>query len=178
MARASRRRGGLLSFLAFLVLVGLALFLVTKFKQPDQENYRPGGAPACATGTADLRKHVYGPDRLRPLPQGCITVTGTVEAVLTEDDGDRHIWLTPDQAYKSLLAPGNHRGAGSHHGLVLEIICVGRITQADVGDACTGYHNDVTIPKAHGHIRATGWFVFDTAHQWNELHPVDEIEAA
>src|SRR5690349_18981347 len=47
---------------------------------------------------------VYLPSRLT-LKNACTTVAGTVDCVQPEPDGDMHIRLRPDLAYRRLLTP-------------------------------------------------------------------------
>src|SRR5437899_7890589 len=65
----------------------------------------PGGSPG-ADGCRDPREHVYHPDRLQ-LRNPCMTVTGSVEAVIAEADGDYHIRLRLDSQFADLLHAGN-----------------------------------------------------------------------
>jgi hypothetical protein len=55
---------------------------------------------------------------------------------------------------------------------VVEIICVGPITQADAVSACQGYTNNIPIPDVGEHIIVSGPYVLDTEHyNWAEIHP-------
>ena len=59
--------------------------------------------------------------------------------------------------------------------MVIEIVCVGGVSQKDAKSTCRGYHNRIPIPKMGDHVIATGPFILDTqtpGHGWNEIHPV------
>lgn len=74
-------------------------------------------------------------------------VEGVVEKVISEADGDHHIWLDLDGGSKSRFA------------------C--EITP----------QQPITPPKAGDHVRIYGIFRYDFQHGWWELHPVDAIES-
>lgn len=74
-------------------------------------------------------------------------VTGTVEKVIHEQDGDSHIWLVYDGASKARIA------------------C--EITPQQLLD----------VPNVGEHVRIYGIFRYDHQHAWWEIHPVDHWEA-
>jgi hypothetical protein len=86
-------------------------------------------------------------DPARPLfvsSRAC--VQGRVEEVISEPDGDSHIWLTVDGAGKGRLAceiPTDHAGG---------------------------------LPSKGDRIRAFGILRYDLKHSWAELHPVEAWE--
>jgi hypothetical protein len=128
---------------------------------------------------------VYLSSRLK-LVDRCITVTGTVDCLKAEPDGDVHIRLRLDSQYARLLLPANSLQVcvdqpGPH--LVVEIIPqhpegVFRTNNADAG----GFITPAT-PKPGDHIVVTGPYVVDTnvlhrvlyqgrpAENWAEIHP-------
>jgi len=119
-----------------------------------------------------LWQHIYHSSRLEVI-QKCITVTGVVEDVKPEKDGDEHISLRLDAGQEHLL---NTKNYSEHHGdLVLEVICMKNVSQEDAVSACSGYYNNVYIPKRGEKISATGTYVLDHQHGWNEIHPVTQI---
>lgn len=129
------------------------------------------GDPASPCGPNPF-EHVYHPQRLKVLA-GCRTITGIIDHVKREPDGDDHIRLRVDDP--SLL---DQKNIDDQQGdLVLEPVCVHAVTQEDAKDACSGYHSDVTVRPAGTHVRVTGPWVLDTEHGWNEIHPVVRIEA-
>ena len=118
-----------------------------------------------------LWKHVYHPDRLKVI-DSCITITGFVNKIKSEADGDKHIQIRVDSQYQHLL---NSRNITIQNGcLVIEIVCVGKITQTDVGTVCDNYSSEVTIPKKGNRVQVIGSYIEDTEgnHGWCEIHPV------
>ena len=129
---------------------------------------------------------VYLSGRLRLLDR-CRTVSGTVDCVKLEPDGDYHVRLRPDPPYVGLLRPANRlqtcTGQPGPH-LVVEIIpqhpqgVVFRTNNADAGGFI-----DPTVPGPGVHITVTGPYVVDTnslhrilyqgqaAENWAEIHP-------
>jgi hypothetical protein len=125
----------------------------------------PSAAPSC---DASLWGHVYHPDRLKVVEQ-CKTVSGTVEAVRFEPDGDTHIRLRTDA---SLVNAANVQY--QHVDLVLEEICQGPVTQADAVQACQGAPH-VLVPAVGDEVAVTGSYVLDQVHGWMEIHPVTSL---
>jgi hypothetical protein len=129
---------------------------------------------------------VYLSGRLRQLDR-CRTVSGTVDCLKLEPDGDYHVRLRLDPPYVGLLRPANRlQICGGHPGphLVVEIIpqhpqgALFRTNNADAGGFI-----DPAIPSAEEHITVTGPYVIDTnslheilyqgqpAANWAEIHP-------
>jgi hypothetical protein len=105
-------------------------------------------------------------------------VTGTVAAVIPQDDGDYHVDLQLDRGEEGLLNGVNVADVNDE--IVTEIVpadqsgCapgqpVGEDNPFDVG-TCTGA--DVTIPKVGQRVSEVGPYVLDTNHGWMEIHPV------
>ena len=125
--------------------------------------------PASATTCGDPKAHVYSPDRLKLLA-ACVTVTGTVQVIRSEKDGDLHLLLRLDPGQDQYL---NAKNVSAEQGdLVLEPVCVRSPTQADAVAACAGYANPLPIPAVGTHISVTGAWVLDLDHGWQEIHPV------
>jgi hypothetical protein len=100
----------------------------------------------------------------------CITAQGIVDRVIEEADGDVHIRLVLDPVYSNLTNTANDQY--QYGALVVEIICVGPITQPDKVSACQGYTNTISVPNVGKHITVTGPYVLDTEHyNWAEIHP-------
>ncbi len=154
--------------IAIIVVVAIfAVYLPSSLLLPNRSSSSPG----CNSTTIN---HVYNPDRLT-VHNSCQTVTGTVERILEEVDGDTHIRLRVDSQYQGLLNDYNYQHqAGT---LVLEIVCAypGSITQQDAVSACQGYTNPVPIPSNGEHVSVVGQYVTDEDHGWNEIHPVYSI---
>ncbi|MGH2465041.1 MAG: hypothetical protein ACRDGI_06235 [Candidatus Limnocylindrales bacterium] len=132
---------------------------------------RPSAKPAACKPT-DQDRYVYNPTRLA-VQAACIRVTGTVAAIRHEADGDLHILLALDPAYRHLLKPANQ---GEELGdLVVEPVCVRSISQGDAKATCAADPDPYpgTFPAIGSHIWMEGRYVFDTEHgDWAELHPL------
>ncbi len=133
-----------------------------------------GAAPAVSsTGcNQELWSHVYNPSRLTILNQ-CLRVTGTIEVIRLEKDGDDHILLKLDPGQENLLNEKNISQQQSD--LVLEPVCLHTVTQTDAKASCNGFQSNVVIPHVGTHVKVIGSYVLDTAHGWNEIHPVSTI---
>lgn len=139
----------------------------------------PGARKACRSGNP--LANVYHPYRLQVVAT-CSTVAGVVESVRHEDDGDVHIDLAVDGAYRQMLDAGNR--TYQHGWLVLELVpadqpgcVVGRPPRPATGTydygICTGA--DEATPRVGEHIWVTGPYVIDHWHGWTEIHPVWSI---
>lgn len=131
----------------------------------------PTEAPVACTPT-DQDKYVYHPYRL-DAQAACIRVTGVVKAVRTEADGDLHILLALDPAFRHLLTPANQ---GVELGdLVIEPVCVRNVTQTDAIDICNADPDPLAppFPVTGERVWMAGRYVFDLDHGgWAELHPL------
>jgi len=126
--------------------------------------------PAAQNCDGSLWSHVYHSYRLHVVSQ-CRTVTGVVDAIRWEPDGDTHIDLNVSD--KSLLNAVND--SEQHGDLVLEEICAGTVTQADAIAACSGVSNHATVPSRGDAVTVTGSYVLDADHGWMEIHPVSVL---
>lgn len=129
---------------------------------------------------------VYLPGRLQLLDR-CMTVSGTVDCLKVEPDGDVHVRLRLDPQFERLLKPANALQTctdqpGPH--LVVEIIpqhpqgVLFRTNNADGGGFI-----DPRTPAPGDHVIVTGPYVIDTnslhrvlyqgraAENWAEIHP-------
>jgi hypothetical protein len=129
---------------------------------------------------------VYFPSRLHVLDR-CRTLSGTVDCLKVEPDGDVHVRLRPDPQFAALLRPANGlQTCADHVGahLVVEIIPQHRqgvLFQGNNADA-GGFISPAT-PAPGDHITVTGPYVIDTnvlhrviyqgraAENWAEIHP-------
>lgn len=123
--------------------------------------------PVCK---ADTRDHVYNADRLH-LIDSCIKVTGTIESVRYEADGDLHVLLRLDPAFVGLTNDGNTRYQRGD--LVVEPVCVNVPTQRDAISTCDDtLPGGIDLPKVGQHVSVTGPYVTDSQHHdWAEIHP-------
>jgi hypothetical protein len=102
-----------------------------------------------------------------------MTLTGVIDRIKDEPDGDYHVRLRLDPQFGSLVNSANVTQQGGD--LVLEPVCIHAITQADAVSACAGYTNPLSVPAPGTHVTATGAYVLDTDHGWMELHPLWDI---
>ena len=118
----------------------------------------------------DQVPYVYSPDRLKVLAD-CIHVTGIVEEMRKEADGDLHILLKLDPQYTYLLTPANTNERGD---LVVAPICVNKPTQADAIEPCSGDPDPLNnLPSIGQHVWMEGRYVTDSDHGgWAEIHPL------
>jgi hypothetical protein len=132
---------------------------------------RPTSKPSACKPT-DQDRFVYNPSRLA-VQAACIRVSGTVEAVRHEADGDLHILLALDPAYTRLLTPANQ---GEELGdLVVEPVCVRSVSQADAKGTCASDPDPFSgsFPAVGEAVWMEGRYVFDLGHGgWAELHPL------
>lgn len=140
---------------------------------PSSSRRGPTPAPKpVACKPTDQDRYVYNPDRLA-VQAACIRVTGTVEAVRKEADGDLHILVALDPVYTHLLTPANR---GEELGdLVVEPVCVRSVTQVDAEGTCAADPDPLMgpFPAIGAKIWMEGRYVFDLDHGgWAELHPL------
>jgi hypothetical protein len=140
-----------------------------------------GAKNACRS---DPLANVYHPSRLQVISP-CSTVSGIVESVRHEDDGDYHFDLALDSKYQSMLVDGNN--TEQHGWLVVEIVpadesgCVkGEPPRPASGTydygVCTGAN--LQRPTLGQHVWVTGPYVIDTFHGWAEIHPAWAISTS
>ncbi len=153
--------------LSVLVLVVLVLVAAVLYSRGF---LTPRTSDRCIS---DTLKHVYNPDRLEVL-NSCQSVSGIVEKIIQEADGDVHIRLQVDQGFENLLNQANYDY--QYGTLVLEVVCVYPVTQADAVQACSGYTNAVALPSVNENVSVRGQYVTDLDHGWNEIHPVFSIQ--
>ena len=169
----------LIVFLLSIIIVGKILINHQHSSFASEKNIPAGvsGIENKYSSTADpcdasLWNHVYHSYRLQVI-KSCLTVTGTVDVVRNEKDGDEHILLHLDAGQENLL---NNKNIEAQKGdLVLEPICAKAVTQEDAIGPCSGYLNNVQIPNAGDKVSVTGAYVLDKEHGWMEIHPVTSI---
>jgi hypothetical protein len=125
--------------------------------------------PSPCRDPNNVSSHVYNPARLQTV-KDCITVSGIVDNVISEDDGDYHIWFHVDQQYAGL--PNDANNAYRQGDMLAEIICATTVNQQDAVLACENYSNQIPIPNTNQNITVTGPYVLDSYHGWMEVHPV------
>jgi hypothetical protein len=142
--------------------------------------YRSG---QCRPG--DPLDGVYLPFRLH-VRKRCVTVSGRVDCVRREPDGDVHIELHLSRRYRHLLRPANAyqrcpRHSGPH--LVVEIIPQNGEPPVPDNSASRAEFMTPKAPKPGQHVKVTGPYVLDTnalhdliypgrhVANWVEVHP-------
>jgi len=137
----------------------------------------------CKSG--DPLAGVYLPSRLT-VKNACTTVSGTVDCVKHEPDGDYHVRLRPDPAYRRLLTAANAfqqcTNQQSPH-LVVEIIPQDGAGLFSDNSATRGGFRTPAASVAGEHVTVTGPLVWDSnllhdlvypgknVRDWAEIHP-------
>ena len=121
-----------------------------------------------------LWEHVYHPQRLNII-EVCTQVSGTIENIREELDGDYHIRLALDPEYQDMV---NQANVDQQHGdLVLELICQNPVEQQDAIQSCQDFRYIINVPPVGTHVLVTGSYVLDLEHgSWAEIHPVTAIQ--
>ena len=130
----------------------------------------PAGASKACLPT-DQDRYVYHPARLA-VKTACLRVSGVIDAIRREADGDLHILLRLDAPYRHLLQPAN---AGEELGdLVVEPICVHTVSQSDAVAPCAADPDPLqNLPHTGMRVWIEGRYVLDLDHGgWAELHPL------
>ena len=130
------------------------------------------GAPEAACAPTDQDKYVYDPRRLQVV-QACIRVTGIVDAVEMETDGDTNFFLRLDPPYRGLLKPANTQEERGD--LVVETVCASQPVQANAILICDGDPDPYAgpFPSVGAHVWMEGRYVLDLHHEGHsELHPL------
>ena len=101
---------------------------------------------AASCKPTDQDRYVYNPDRLI-VQAACLRVSGVIDAIRQEADGDLHILLRLDSADRHYLTPANQ---GEELGdLVIEPICVHPVSQADAVQSCAADPDPLQNSAAH-----------------------------
>lgn len=179
--RGTRAGPALAAIMLALVLGGCAhLFPQASGAHHRLHRFRSG---QCRRG--DPLDGVYLPSRLL-VKDRCVTVTGRVDCVRREPDGDVHIELGLSRRYRHLLTPANaFQRCPGHPGphLVVEIIPQhGDLPFPDNSATRAGFVTP-KAPKPGQRIKVTGPYVWDTntlhdliypgrhVANWAEVHP-------
>jgi len=132
---------------------------------------------------------VYLPFRLH-VKKRCVTVTGIVDCLRREPDGDVHLEVRLNRAYRRLLTSANAFQRCPHHRgphLVVEIIPQGGQLPFPDNSASRAGFVTPRAPRVGARIRVTGPYVVDTnalhdlifpgknVADWAEIHPAWNI---
>jgi hypothetical protein len=167
--------------IAVVAIFGLVAIIVSsqapKTTAPATQTATSPAAPVSSVCKPNPQEHVYNPDRLQVIDP-CKTVTGTVDFVRSEPDGDYHIGVKLDPQFADLVNSCNLTCAnGAERGdLVVEPVCEMAVTQTDAVATCAGVAPSVPKPSIGQHVTVTGPYVKDLNHGWNEIHPAWEIK--
>lgn len=150
-------------------------------QEPSAQGFAAMTTPAASVCPTNPLDNVYHPARL-VVEKACQTISGVVDTVRHEGDGDLHIDVKLDPAYANLV---NSVNLSAQRGdLVTEIVpadqpgCTpGQPPRPPHGDydygICTG--RDLQTPSLGAHVSMVGSYNLDTAHGWMELHPIWQI---
>jgi len=142
---------------------------------PESQSFRTNHSTDSKEVKCDqsLWNHVYNPQRLQVIDP-CKTVSGIIESKRSEADGDYHIRLKLDPQFSNLVTAANLKEQFGD--LVLEPICMNRVTQTDAISACHNFRQSIDIPAVGSHVQVTGSYVLDKQHgKWAEIHPITSI---
>jgi len=157
----------------FLVIGAVAFFVYKSLHSTQIPGDRESAQITDAHCDQTLWQYVYNPGRLQIL-NPCISVTGAVEEVRKEADGDVHILFRLDQQFASLL---NEKNISKQQGdLVLELICQVKVRQLDADEPCSQYNGPHFEPVVGQRYLVWGAYVHDADHGWNEIHPVTSMQ--
>ena len=110
-------------------------------------------------------KHVYSKDRLVVI-QDSTTVTGIIQNISAELDGDIHVRIKLDSQYTHMLIKNNYKHENKC--LIVEFICM----NPSPHKACDGYDNNMGLPIIGDYVEILGTYVLDKRHNITEIHPV------
>jgi hypothetical protein len=144
---------------------------------PDLSSPSPTSSSSTPTSTdrcdQSLWDHVYNPSRLQVVDY-CRSVSGVIESIRTERDGDFHIRVKLDPEFSDMINSANIKNQFGN--LVVEPICVNPVTQPSAISACQDFHQNIEVPPVGSHVEITGSYVLDKEHgSWAEIHPVTSI---
>jgi hypothetical protein len=185
-AGATRAAGGLWWAVLVVGLVPLALLLIPGVRQDAGLAASTARAsedtnPACPPADQSLDQAVdgvWGGANRLIAHDACRHLVATVRAVEGPNpDGDMDIWLTPDREYNDLIGtPNNLENARRWEtGGNFEIEFIprdGRTTDPDTGEAGPPH---LPLPSEGDKVDVWGAYVFDSTHNYYELHPVFSV---
>ena len=170
------RRRELGALFGSAVLAGsVAMPGMIKGQEEDQYVITPAHSEGC---DKTLWNHIYSKDRLEIIDD-CITVSGTIEEVEAQGDGDYHVLLNLDPEFSWIIEDprfeNNDREQGGN--LVTEPICSSPIIDIRVlaQFPCLNFSQEFSLEEGR-HVTMSGAFVLDQTHNWLEIHPVTSIE--
>ena len=158
---------------AILLIPLLALGVLAGFAPRSATSASSATSAADTTcAPTDQDRYVYDPTRL-DVVRACVHVSGVVDTVESDVDGDVVIHLRLDAAYRDLLRPAND--SEEHGDLVVEAVCVGQPVQPNAVLLCDADPAPYAgpLPQPGQHLWLEGRYVFDGHHEGHaELHPL------
>jgi hypothetical protein len=121
---------------------------------PSANTFTSSSAGQCDQSLWD---HVYNPEI--KVVDSCKTVSGVIESIKVERDGDCHIRLKMDPQFANLVNSANVNGQLGD--LVVEPICQNPVSQQDAISSCQDFHQDISVPPVGTHVKVTGSYVLD-----------------
>jgi len=130
-----------------------------------------GNIPSSTCIPTDQDQYIYRPERLE-VKVACLRVTGVVDVVRGDPDGDVLIRLKLDKKYQQFLTEANNDEYGD---LVVKLVCYHKVTQAEAIDICASdpdpYRSE--LPEVGQHIWMEGRYVLNNERSGlAELHPL------
>jgi hypothetical protein len=166
-----------------ILSIALLISCSTAKKDTSIEDKKPVGMQSNAnvsqpdpkTSQCDptLWQHVWDPSRLQVL-EDCKVVTGVIDELDENEDGDTHMLLKLDPGQENLLLKKNLKKKDGD--LVIEVVCAHPVSDKKAVAACAGFSSTVPLPKVGDSVRVTGSYVIDSHNGWSEIHPVSKIE--
>ncbi len=158
----------------WIILLLFLIVLTIPFIKFQLWNYLPVNNHATSSnGYTCTKEHIYLPLRLQF--KGCRTVTGTVERIKHEPDGDYHARLRVDWQYQLLLASRNYTQQSGD--LVIEDVCFYTPAERFAKEACGDYRSPFPAPIVGKRYEITGNYAADWLHEgWTEIHGISEIK--
>lgn len=156
-----------------LVELGITIDMENETEQSEESEDEPVSSTPVVDGCDPrLWQFVHRPERLQII-EPCKIVTGIIEEIEDEFDGDIHVQVRLDDP--SVINQANITGQKGR--LVVEPICQRPAREALARIACEGYDLPITIPSVGTHVKVTGSYVSDNNHDgWAEIHPATSIE--
>lgn len=133
------------------------------------------------TCDSSLHQFLYndrGDERLKPLSQGCMTLTGSFSNWVLSDDGDIVIDFGLDPRFASLGLINDFNIKDNHGYFVVEFICQDTTKETE----CKGYNGPrLSLPPPDQlranpiHAKIVVQIVQDMLHHWIEGHPATKL---
>ncbi len=163
-------KNGLFWRIFLVVIVGLSILFIWLRAW----NYLPVATTETGSnGYICTKAHIYLQWRLKFL--GCRTVTGKIEAIKHEPDGDYHALLRVDPQYQLLLSQANYTQKNGD--MIIEDVCFYPSPDRFAKESCENYKSPFSPPAVGKRYEITGNYVLDRVHgDWAEVHGLSELK--